>query len=112
MWCLYEIYLGLKAFRCLFTFNIITNRRGNRGFLLCDLCMTIIAKKSIGQLRQLYFRMKDEIFGKMRHGGMSYNTLGLEKLLREEFTEHMCMDDESYPKCVCVTCPRIYDCTK
>lgn len=58
------------------------------------------AKKSIGQLRQLYFRMKDEIFGKVRHAGMSYNTVGLEKLLREQFTEHMCMDDVTYPRYV------------
>ena len=57
-----------------------------------------IAKKSITQLRQLYFKMKDEIFGKARLGGISFNTLGLEKLLKEEFTEHVCMDDESYPR--------------
>lgn len=56
------------------------------------------AKKSIAQLRQLYFKMKDEIFGKARLGGISFNTLGLEKLLKEEFSEHVCMDDESYPR--------------
>lgn len=55
------------------------------------------AKKSIAQLRQLYLKMKDDIFGK-RVGGISFNTLGLEKLLKEEFTEHICMDDESYPR--------------
>lgn len=58
------------------------------------------AKKSTAQLRQLYFRMKDEIFGKARYGGMSFNTQGLERLLKEEFTETKCMDDESYPRYV------------
>ena len=58
----------------------------------------LLAKKSITQLRQLYFKMKDEIFGKARHGGLSFNTHGLEKLLKEEFSEHVCMDDETYPR--------------
>ena len=70
--------------------------------MLITLCLLpnliLVAKKSITQLRQLYFKMKDEIFGKVRHGGISFNTLGLEKLLKEEFTEHVCMDDESYPR--------------
>ena len=44
--------------------------------------------------------MKDEIFGKARYGGMSFNTQGLERLLKEEFTETKCMDDESYPRYV------------
>ena len=56
------------------------------------------AKKSIAQLRQLYFKMKDEIFGKARLGGISFNTVGLEKILKDEFTERVCMDDESYPR--------------
>ena len=42
--------------------------------------------------------MKDEIFGKARLGGISFNTLGLEKLLKELFPEDVCMDDESYPR--------------
>ena len=65
-----------------------------------------IGKKSTLQLRQLYFRMKDEIFGQTRHGGVSFNTEGLERVLKEEFTEHTCMDDESYPRygvCVVIT---------
>ena len=42
--------------------------------------------------------MKDEIFGKARYGGMSFNTAGLVKILKDEFTETKCMDDESYPR--------------
>lgn len=55
------------------------------------------AKKSLAQLRQLYFRMRDEVFGKAR-GAMSFNTAGLERIFKEEFTETRCMDDESYPR--------------
>ena len=69
------------------------------GILLeCLSNLILAAKKSISQLRQLYFKMKDEIFGKVRHGGMSFNTAGLEKIFKEEFTEHICMDDERYPR--------------
>lgn len=57
------------------------------------------AKKSVTEIRQLYFRMKDEIFGKVK-GGMTFNTAGLEALLKEEFSEHVCMDDITYPRCV------------
>lgn len=59
-----------------------------------------LANKSISQLRQLYFRMKDEIFGQTRHGGVSYNTDGLERVLKEEFKEHLCMDDVTYPRLI------------
>lgn len=59
------------------------------------------AKKSLVQLRQLYFRMKDEVFAKVK-GAVSFNTPALEKILKEVFTETRCMDDESYPRCVCL----------
>ena len=55
------------------------------------------AKKSVSEVRQLYFKMKDEIFGKVR-GGMTFNTVGLENILKQEFTEHICMDDVTYPR--------------
>ena len=55
------------------------------------------AKKSLTQLRQMYFRIKDEVFGKVK-GAMSFNTVGLEKILKKEFTETRCMDDETYPR--------------
>ena len=75
----------------------------NTGCLSCLLqnaqfLIVYTAKKSIAQLRQLYFKMKDEIFGKARLGGISFNTVGLEKILKDEFTERVCMDDESYPR--------------
>ena len=57
----------------------------------------ITAKKTLSELRQLYFRLKDEVFGKTK-GGVSFNTAGLEKILKEEFTETRCMDDETYPR--------------
>jgi len=41
--------------------------------------------------------MKDEVFGKVK-GAVSFNTAGLEKILKEVFTETRCMDDECYPR--------------
>ena len=68
-------------------------------FLLLFFLWTL-AKKSLSQLRQLYFKMKDEVFGKTKGAGMSFNTAGLEKIFKREFTEHMCMDDVTYPRWV------------
>lgn len=55
------------------------------------------AKKSLVQLRQLYFRMREEVFRKSK-GSMSFNTVGLEQILKKIFTETQCMDDETYPR--------------
>lgn len=57
----------------------------------------VYGNKSIAQLRQLYFRMKDEIFSHPR-GGVTFDTDALEKILKEELTDYKCMDDESYPR--------------
>lgn len=57
--------------------------------------LSISAKRSLAQLRQLYFRMREEVFGK---SAVSYNTAGLETMLKREFTETMCMDDVTYPR--------------
>lgn len=55
------------------------------------------AKKSLFELRQLYFRMKDEVFAHDRLG-FAYNTDALETILKEEFGTHMTMADVQSPK--------------
>ena len=67
--------------------------------LQCKHCLVLCAaKKSLSELRQLYFRMKDEIFGNAR-AGMAYNTEALEKILKDEMGE-VSMNDVQYPRCV------------
>ena len=68
------------------------------------------AKKTLKELRQLMFQMKDEVFGYSR-GGYACNTEALERILKEVFGD-MKMDDIKYPRykpvccvlCVCVLC--------
>ena len=55
------------------------------------------AKRSLAQLRQLYFKMKDRVFGTDRLG-FAYNTQALEQLLISEFGTTMIMTDIEFPK--------------
>lgn len=57
------------------------------------------ANKSLAELRQLYFKMKDQVFGTDRFG-FAYNTAALEKLLKEEFGTSMRLGDVTTPRCV------------
>lgn len=72
------------------------------------LCMVIInrlwpyvwfgaAKRTLGELRQLYFKMKDKVFGTERLG-FAYNTEALEHLLIQEFGTTMRLTDQEFPK--------------
>lgn len=63
--------------------------------LLCYLLLA--AKKSLAELRQLYFRMKEKVFGSDRFG-FAYNTENLEELLKDVFGTTMTMADEELPK--------------
>ena len=60
------------------------------------ICFIPVAKKSLSEVRQLYFQMKDKIFGS--HG--SGNTTALENLLREELTTYQKLSDVKTPKYV------------
>ena len=51
---------------------------------------------SLTRLRQLFVRLKDEIFSKSRVGG--YNSKALEDLLKKELGCDMKMSDKTYPK--------------
>ena len=57
------------------------------------------AKKSLKELRQLYYRLKDDVFASPRFG-ISYNTEALEKLLIDVFGTEMTLehDRENIPK--------------
>ena len=58
--------------------------------------MFTTAKRSLAQLRQLYFKMKDKVFKNDRLG-FAYNTEALENILQEEFGE-VKMNDVEFPK--------------
>lgn len=52
---------------------------------------------SLARLRQLFYRIKDDIFSKT--GGFGgYNTKALEELLKREFGCELKMSDKAYPK--------------
>eukprot|EP00731_Ephydatia_muelleri_P031640 Em0023g147a len=56
----------------------------------------VYAKKSLKELRQLYFRLREKVFANPR--GMNYDTEALEELLKENFGTTMCMNDVHHPK--------------
>ena len=62
------------------------------------MCWLHAAKRSLAQMRQLYFKMKDKVF-KNERLGFSYNTDALEAILQEEFGE-LKMSDRDFPQLV------------
>ena len=56
----------------------------------------VYKKMTLTRLRQLFVRLKDEIFSKSRVGG--YNSKALEDLLKKELGCDMKMSDKTYPK--------------
>jgi len=56
----------------------------------------IKADKSLNELRQLYFKLKDEVFGKSR-ASVAYNTEALERILKKELGDQR-MSDVKYPR--------------
>ena len=69
--------------------------------LLCLCCLGVIsfltAGKSLHEIRQLYFKIKEEMFSSPR-AGLAFNTKALEKLLQDELGTEMCMGDVKRPK--------------
>ena len=53
-------------------------------------------KRSLRELRQFFFNIKDEVFGTGKHG-MGYDTDKLEKIVKKEFGD-MKMNDISHPR--------------
>ena len=56
----------------------------------------VYAKKSLVEMRQLYFKLRHEVFSHSR-GGFGYNTEALEKIFKESFGTTL-MSDVQHPK--------------
>jgi hypothetical protein len=54
-------------------------------------------KKSLRDLRQLYFLLKNRVFMKSRHG-FGYSSNALEEILKEYLDPEMKMSDTKHPK--------------
>ncbi len=59
--------------------------------------LLVYRQASLRYLRNLYFRLKEEVFSKGRVG-FCYDTNKLEELLKEEFGTEMKMSDIQHPK--------------
>lgn len=62
-----------------------------------DCPLFLLGKKSLRELRQLYFLLKNRIFMKSRYG-YGYSSDALEEILKEYLPEHMIMSDVKHPK--------------
>lgn len=60
-------------------------------------CSYTVGKKSLRDLRQLYFLLKNRIFMKSRHG-YGYSSDVLEEILKEYLNPELKMSDETHPK--------------
>ena len=58
-----------------------------------------VGKKSLVELRQLYFLLKNRIFMKSRYG-YGYNSETLEEILKDYLTTDIKMSDVRHPKYV------------
>lgn len=58
---------------------------------------TTVAKKSLKELRQLCFQLKDDVFASPKFG-IAYNTESLEELLKKYLGTEMKMSDVKHPK--------------
>ena len=69
--------------------------------LLMLLCMLRVhpftAKKSLAEIRQLYFKLKDKVFAHDRMG-FAYDTDAFESIVKEEFGEDALMSDCQFPR--------------
>lgn len=54
-------------------------------------------KKTLAELRQVYFKLKEDIFSKTGFG-IGYNTEALELILKENFDSNIRMSDIKEPK--------------
>ena len=90
--CELEILTGKKITE-LFDWIIGTSSGGIVALAL------VYKQMSLYQLRNLYFRLKDEVFSKGRTG-FCYNSAKLEELLKESLGTHIRMGDVLHPKYV------------
>lgn len=60
--------------------------------------LILAAKKSLQELKQLFFRLKDDVFGTAKMLGYGCNTSKFADILRSYFGEEMKMTDVTEPK--------------
>ena len=58
------------------------------------------AKRTLPELRKLYFELKDEIFATASHSGYNCDTGKLEQLLKKYLGDTMKLSDVDHPKYV------------
>ena len=58
---------------------------------------TCVAKKSLKELQQLVFKLKEDVFNKPR-AGIAFNTKAMEKMITDEFGPDLTMNDIKRPK--------------
>ena len=56
-----------------------------------------LGNKSLEEVRQLYYKLKDDVFGNSMIASLNFNTDKLQKFLQETFGE-MKMNDVKYPR--------------
>lgn len=80
--------------------SVISFKNQNISLLPLIHCYSLFsAKKTLKEIRQLYYRLKDDVFASPRFG-LSYNTKALERLLIDIFGTEMTLehDRENMPK--------------
>lgn len=63
----------------------------------CSSCCSCVGNKTLSELRQLYFKMKEDIFAKSGFE-IGYNTKALERILKHTLDDKMRMSDIKEPK--------------
>ena len=66
--------------------------------VLVGKCSFSLAKKSLYQLKQLYFEMKEDVFGSGNKYGYGFNTRKMEEVLKRNFGSDMTMMSVLEPK--------------
>ena len=60
--------------------------------------MCVLARKSLYQLKQLYFEMKEDVFGSGNKYGYDFNTKKMEDVLKRNFDPDLTMMSVLEPK--------------
>lgn len=64
---------------------------------VCDLCV-ILVKKTLQELKQLFFEMADSVFGTANRYGYGCDSVGYNKVLQDYYGVTMKMSDVTEPK--------------
>ena len=91
-----------RILKLVYITGIIHTWPGDMGFFYSQVMIPnsydISAKKSLHQLKQLYFEMKEDVFGSGNKYGYDFDTKKMEEVLRRNFTPEMKMTSVLEPK--------------